>query len=53
MYDDLDINEKQMTKDDIKKDQSPLAPLDPILRYVEAFQEGHNWVMPPNPHIPS
>jgi hypothetical protein len=52
MYDDLDINEKQMTKDAIKKDESPLAPLDPILGYVEAFQEGYNGAMPPNPHIP-
>jgi hypothetical protein len=42
LYDDLDINEKQMTKDATKKDVSPPTPLDPILHYVEAFQERYN-----------
>jgi hypothetical protein len=38
-YNDLDINEKQTTKDAIGGDSSPHAPFDPILDCVEAFQK--------------
>jgi hypothetical protein len=41
-----------VSKDVIKKDESPPTPFDPILRHVEAFQEGYNMAMLPNPHIP-
>jgi hypothetical protein len=39
-YNDLDINEKQMTEDAIEGDSSPRAPFDPILDCAEAFKKG-------------
>jgi len=47
-YDDLEIDEKHMTKKTMEKDASPFAPFDPILHCAKTFQKGGSWAMPPN-----